>query len=964
MEVNNLQQNKSQLTPGSMIMNSANNKNYGVVVNNVRDKIIVFRLENDTYPVFSELKNNPYIRKSGTINEYKNEILKQALLKYISNTNLTENEKKLLNDLTEFAFPLGVPQYRPDIELPERDQENLNLGSHLVVGKKMYLNTPLDSPYRFLNNSTVDIIDLKDNGIWVVKPNSNGENSNYFLFYKNKEIPNFAGISRAVPLGEKTNYLDKYVENYKQRNNDNHLPTTMIHNGEKVKVLPDSKKVIFPIKYQNLTFEPRHCKFLSDTSEIKGEHEFNKVTNLTLDGEYKFTDLQKTEKIGPLGAGLIIGGGGSSREMLENFSKLASEKDEIEHYYSSIGSDSGVDDPDVRNENNDENDDIEDEIEELDLNEAIYSSNKTTESSDQIITDEIESDLESIDDIDESDYNFIDEDDIEEKGVFQKIRRVEVAEVDKIYKDSIQKGDLFKYKIEKVPRLRRNDINILDKISKEINIISILKHKVTNKDNTVRFQPENFNGLIEKYLSKDFSNQLLIPIVINKKNIYIGKDGKVSESDYDQNSTNVITNYYSRIKEINNIIEKPSVNYDNLQSKLNEFMNPTEVNNSTVGLMFKFGENMSDDNIHKLNQDTLTIRYCNNNYNCQSFQLISNDFDCQVNLGPIGRYIGIDKDEKIIYDEEEEDELIEEDNKHSNIDYTLGKFKIIYSGDTVNVLGFMRPPLKYFTSKDDDEMMNLAQLYKDMEEENKSVKLINLEDLDEEDYSEDDGFNILKYPDHFVCIMMNNNLDIDEDTFKDDLYKIIPNVEKVLDLYKKSIVSIDDAYHVLSKFDYEYSDLGIIERKQLFSLLEEKNYRLENKIKVLDDKFKRKQRKEEEEELKKQDGDEEIKTDCSIIDDELMEELLKYYYETYINLKTQFDSDKSRLNWFNNRIDNGNFMINTMILNYYLKCEMENPIEDLTMKLGMLKEEFERVNMQKLKEDPVIANKKKMKNQK
>ena len=45
----------------------------------------------------------------------------------------------------------------------------------------------------------------------------------------------------------------------------------------------------------------------------------------------------------------------------------------------------------------------------------------------------------------------------------------------------------------------------------------------------------------------------------------------------------------------------------------------------------------------------------------------------------------------------------------------------------------MRPPLKYFTSKDDDEMMNLAQLYKDMEEENKSVKLINLEDLDEED---------------------------------------------------------------------------------------------------------------------------------------------------------------------------------------------------------------------------------------
>jgi len=263
MEVSILNEKINELTPGSTIINSNNNQDYGVIVNNLKDKLVIFRLDKNTYPVFSKINNHSYIRKTGNINEFKNDILKQALLKYISNNNLTKNEKKLLDELINYAFPLGIPQYRPEIELPERDQANMDLSSHLRIGKKLYLNTPSDSPYSFLNNNSVDVVDIKDNGIWIMKPDSN-ENNNYFLFYKNKSIPNFSGISRVVPLGEETKYLDTHIENYKNKNNDNQLPTTMIYNGEKVKVNPETRKIIFPIKYQNMEYDTTNCKFVND----------------------------------------------------------------------------------------------------------------------------------------------------------------------------------------------------------------------------------------------------------------------------------------------------------------------------------------------------------------------------------------------------------------------------------------------------------------------------------------------------------------------------------------------------------------------------------------------------------------------------------------------------------------------------------------------------------------------------
>ena len=141
MASSNYENIKSHLNPGSMLVNNKTNQDYGVMVEQVSpNKIVVFRLDKNTYPVFSRLDLNPYIQKVGNINEFKNTKLKTALLKYYQTTNKSKNEK-MLTKLIDFAFPLGLPAYQPEQPLSDEEQSNLNLNKDLNIGRKVYINT-------------------------------------------------------------------------------------------------------------------------------------------------------------------------------------------------------------------------------------------------------------------------------------------------------------------------------------------------------------------------------------------------------------------------------------------------------------------------------------------------------------------------------------------------------------------------------------------------------------------------------------------------------------------------------------------------------------------------------------------------------------------------------------------------------------------------------------------------------
>lgn len=101
----------SQFKPGSILINSATNKLYGVLVSQLpNNKIIVFRLDKNTHPIFSKFELHPHVIKVGIINEHQHGNLKAALLKHYRTYNLTTSEKK--NVTTPYGFCISIRNTR------------------------------------------------------------------------------------------------------------------------------------------------------------------------------------------------------------------------------------------------------------------------------------------------------------------------------------------------------------------------------------------------------------------------------------------------------------------------------------------------------------------------------------------------------------------------------------------------------------------------------------------------------------------------------------------------------------------------------------------------------------------------------------------------------------------------------------------------------------------------------------
>ena len=56
--------------------------------------------------------------------------------------------------------------------------------------------------------------------------------------------------------------MDRYLEKYNSLNSNDELTTTLIFNGEKLKVQPTNNRVVFPLKYDDLIFNPKTAKFI------------------------------------------------------------------------------------------------------------------------------------------------------------------------------------------------------------------------------------------------------------------------------------------------------------------------------------------------------------------------------------------------------------------------------------------------------------------------------------------------------------------------------------------------------------------------------------------------------------------------------------------------------------------------------------------------------------------------------
>ena len=114
----------------------------------------------------------------------------------------------------KYAFPYGIPQHSSEKEIDHQKLRKLELNQSLDNGSQLYLNTIPNSTIDSLNNKKVFVIERTPKGIWVMIPQNNIRDSHFqHLFYKNKSIPSFSGISNIIP---EDNQLDnqRYQDYY------------------------------------------------------------------------------------------------------------------------------------------------------------------------------------------------------------------------------------------------------------------------------------------------------------------------------------------------------------------------------------------------------------------------------------------------------------------------------------------------------------------------------------------------------------------------------------------------------------------------------------------------------------------------------------------------------------------------------------------------------------------------------
>lgn len=982
-----------EITPGSILINNIDGKFYGVLVTKLpNNKVIVFRLDKNTHPIFSKLNNHPQIIKSGIINEHQHAPLKSALLKHYRTYNLTSSEKNMLQPLMDFAFPLGIPEYQPDVELPERDLKLMDLHSKLNIGSRLYLNTTPKSCYQHLNNKTVKIVNKTPEGIWVNLPTNetdvnNINNSLYYLFFKNPEIPTFSGISRILPLQlsdeteEKVNPI--ILDSFNELNNTSSLTTTMEFNGDKLKVLPTSRRVIFPEVYKNMLYTPNldtftvepddlttsladklknnlHVSNDTNTNSLWHDNEVifsNKPileekklnSHINKDGEIEYEKIEETMA------------GGSKSSIPKTYLQERDLEESKEWYNDNSLETHNIDDIEITSDTLGQelfkDDELEYLINHVKIKKTLKESNSDNE--DDIVNDKLDditSNTES--DLDEEDFEIANDSEIEELGTYQKVKLVEITEdVEKTYKESIQRGDIFKYKINQIPTLRRTDPTVINKINKEINIISLLKNVLTREGRHLYFTPQDFKPLINTYVKGDFNNNFLIPLVINKKKIYLDRNKKLNKDEFDSKTHNVIENFYDELGNLLYQIDGKGshVNNDVYVSNIISSMNPNITEDSEIGLMFRLGDGYDTQDYKKYNTNFTTIRYCDKPMKCQTVALNTMNFDYQVNLGPLARFLDPNDDINTNVDEDIEG------NRHDiNILYNQSKYKINYPGDLVNIIGFVRPPITYFN----DHHNLLFNTYQTQANNNKVIT-VNLEDINPEILDEElnDQIDINKNPDSFIIYLLPQSL-INNETLSTELQKIIPDIDNIIQLYipQKNIKitgngldhpislthTMDYIYKILEKFDYDTTNLPLSIHNKI---IEENNKLLESY-----DEFNKKINNDFENYIKKLENDKkEVRKDkyhklhnsesFKYITDNLFEELSKFYFQTYENQGISNEKDSTRLQWFLKSVDNGKYFYKTQFMNYLKMYRESHNLDQLEGQLTVLREKHNMIKV-------------------
>lgn len=856
---------------GTVLKNIETGKKIGCVVhyNPVVQQAVIFRATSPDHPSFGRVNlanAGPNVQPDGNINDYQHGDLKQYLLRYLRTRNLSPTEARVMSAVKDYAFPNGLPKYdtassSTDVE---GERQGMNLDKAAQPGRCLYINTPAISPFQHLDNHKVYILSRDESGLWVCTIDSSSPITSYLPFKSKSKSSGIwsasssgahegtlscHGISRLMPLDEQP--PQSRIDAISQLDND--AVSQIIVRGTRVKILPkDGNRVIIP-----------------STSEYKGKYYDYRIGDLVNEPT---TSTMATVSGGIMATGATMGGIGQSdrhpgadigaESIAGMFDNDAPIKPKAENHVnvggilvSDIGdnTDSSGHPVLVVDEIGESADDglldildgMDDTSDEEDSHQSTQKSEQSggsskksdsgldTDAEDDVLDSEVKAIMQedaglrrsvrsvesgdsgqdtSSDSLSDSEpeLEFVDDEEVEELGVFQKIRQMPVPETDKVYKESIQRGRLLKQKLEKIPAVLRENPYWLNRVRKEVNTISLIKalgtvvdrRKVDETGSRVVLRVPDFKPLVEKMMNRDFTNKLLIPLVAARKRIYLQPSDTLAASEFDPDNAVVIEDAYDHLNKQELLVKtapgggiiRRQVNIDNELNRIIGENVPEIAHNNTMGLLFRLGEGIQPeastnspegttklqgqravDRQRVINQDTTVIRYGAGGAGMaiQGYGIEPSAFDVFVALGPMSRYVGEEHTRMTIAEIEAMENQVDR-----NMDVNSSRYKVFYHGDNLSLLGFIRPPITQDGTNSSLVLEAPDSLRRQLNEAEKDgrvlVRRIGKKYVDRDD----NELDVMENPDKFIMyiIPMDGKTQLNDTLLRQQLTKIIPDV--------------------------------------------------------------------------------------------------------------------------------------------------------------------------------------------
>jgi hypothetical protein len=473
----------------------------------------------------------------------------------------------------------------------------------------------------------------------------------------------------------------------------------------------------------------------------------------------------------------------------------------------------------------------------------------------------------------EVDGDVIDEGEIEEIGEISRIRTQKIKDEDKGYNVNIQKGDLYNYKLQENPGAAKNDI-LAAKILRDVNMIMLL-YETSQGDNVG-------TTLEARYERGDYKNAALVPIVTNKKKIYISTQNEKRELDPKTNE--IIEDFYADIKKpiYDRDYSGIQINYESrILTLLNE-INPTiSISGSGGGghALRVGGSNNKNpirmttpDNVAILDGDITVIRQCDGGYKCQSIALQSIKGEYGIALGGVGNYI---------FEEDSTESVMRSDDYRSvNILHVGGNYRIIYPGDMINIVGWVRLPLKRNNINELGAILNEVEMV----------------ELDPDELDDDFKYDNTK---GYMC-MLEDGLAIKQ---------LIPTVADIL-----AVHGDENVYDIISELArYEYN-MGELSGENMGIVMRYINGGISKSAGQVSDIIEMRH-------ISAGAGaGAQSQVPFRVITEEIYKEMESLYGTGYSN--SNRDGDAWRINWLNGTIDNGRYFYIWMryrILDEYMR---------------------------------------------